>query len=188
MTTATKAYCTRAIDDMNKQLPCANCGTTKHPIKAKQHCSRCYPLLLRLENTLKWDASKPETLRRYPKPYRYMLHSGREATAPFPPKHWITEFPKIKAYTVRELRKRLLHFKLVENNRSSPITGYQIEEELRYLAQCAGCQDKRVLFGIAGGIEVHFNQKQRRFLLMLLNEISEGIKWKGINSWAALWP
>ena len=187
MTTTTKADRMRAIHDMNKRLPCANCGTTRYPIKAKEHCSRCYPLALRLEHTLKWDASKPETLRKYPEPDSYMPHSGKKASTPFPPDHWIKEFPKIKAYTIRELRKRLLHFKLVENCLSSHVTGCQIEEKLRYLARCAGCRNKRVLFGIAGGIEVHFNHKQRRLLLKWLNEISEGIKWKGINSWAALW-
>lgn len=148
--------------------PCINCGTYNHLIKARGYCTRCYPILLRLEHTQLWDASRRETLQHYPKLSNY------------PPHHWANDFPKIKKHTIRELKKRLLHFKLAEEKLLGKITGFDIEQELRYLALRAGA-GRNSLSRCAGVLDSHYTWEQRKLLFKLLTDVSESIKWSGIT-------
>lgn len=146
--------------------PCVNCGTTMYSIKARGLCTRCYPILLRLEHTQRWDASRRETLRQYPK-----LSTS----------NWENDFPRIKEHTIRELKKRLLHFHSVEENLLGRVTGFDIELELGYLARRAGA-GRNSLSRCAGALDSSFTWKQRKLLFKLLTEVSESIRWSGISS------
>ena len=148
--------------------PCVNCGTSSLLIKARGYCTRCYPILLRLEHTQQWDATRRETLRHYPKLSNY------------PPHHWANDFPRIKKHTIRELKKRLLHFKSIEEQLSGRINGFDIEQKLRYLAIRAGA-GRNSLSRCAGVLDSHFTWEQRKLLFKLLTEVSESIKWDGIT-------
>jgi len=147
---------------------CVNCGTRRYPIKARGYCSRCYPIVLRQEQVNRWDPSHPGTLHHYPK----SLSS----------QHWQSEFQRIKAHTIKELRKRLLHFRLIEDQLAGPTGGYDIEIRLRTLARRAGARNRHVLSGIAGALDSKFTPEQRKLLFKWLNEIFENVKWNGINS------
>lgn len=147
---------------------CVNCGTIRYLIKSRGHCTRCYPVLLRLEHTQRWDASRPETLRHYPKLFTY------------PPGHWKNDFPRIKKHLIRELKKRLIHFSSVEEQLSGRIDGFDIEQKLRYLARRAGA-GRNVLSSCAGALDSSFTWEQRKLLFKLLTEVSEGIKWSGVS-------
>jgi hypothetical protein len=147
---------------------CVNCGSSSRSIKARGYCARCYPILLQLEHTQRWNATRQETLRNYPKLSNY------------PPHHWTNEFPRIKEHTIRELKKRLLHFKHVEDKLLGRVNGFDIEQELRYLAIRAGA-GRNSLSRCAGVLDSHFTWEQRKLLLKLLTEVSESIKWDGIT-------
>ena len=147
---------------------CANCGSSSFSIKALGYCSRCYPIFVRLKHTKQWDSSRKGTLLHYPKLANYPLH------------HWTHDFPEIKKYTIRELRKRLLHFKQVENDLSGKINGYDIEVKLRYLAIRAGA-GRDSLSKCAGTLDSQFTLRQRKILFKLLTELTENIKWCGIT-------
>lgn len=153
--------------------PCANCGTTRYLIKARGLCTRCYPISLRLEHTKRWDASRRATLQHYPK-----LSAS----------NWENDFPRIKEHTIRELKKRLLHFHLVEEQLlgRTRISGFDIEQELRYLAIRAGA-GRNSLSRCASALDISFTLKQKKLLFKLLAEVSESIKWRGISSppWAS---
>lgn len=148
--------------------PCVNCSTTRYLIKARGRCTRCYPIQLRLEHTQRWDSSQPDTLRHYPKLSNY------------PPHHWEHDFPRIKKHTIRELQKRLLHFKQVEDNLLGRINGYDIEVKLRNLAIRAGA-GRNSLSKCAGTLDSQFTWEQRKILFKLLTEVTENIKWDGIT-------
>lgn len=162
---------------------CVNCGTTRYPLEAREHCKRCYPILLRLERTQRWDALQPKTLRHYPKSSIDLAFlSGGKIKNYYSPNHWQNDFPRVKEHTIRELRKRLLHFRLIEEQLSGSISGYDIELQFRHLARRAGTRNRYVLSGIAGVLDGSFTWEQRKLLFQLLNEVSEGIKWGGINA------
>jgi hypothetical protein len=148
--------------------PCVNCGTTRYLIKARGYCTRCYPILLRLEHAQRWDALRREPLRDYPK------------LSTYPPNHWKNDFPRIKEHVIRELKKRLLHFYSVEKKLSGRIDGFDIEQKLRYLGIRAGA-GRNALSRCAGALDSSFTWEQRKLLFKLLTEVSEDIKWSGIN-------
>ena len=152
----------------SKDKSCVNCSSPDRSIKARGYCARCYRIVLRLENTQRWDASRRETLRHYPKLSNY------------PPHHWTYDFPRIKKHTIRELKKRLLHFKSVEEKLLGRINGFDIEQKLRYLAIRAGA-GRNSLSRCAGALDSHFTWEQRKLLFKLLTEVSESIKWDGIT-------
>jgi hypothetical protein len=155
----------RYLSSNNKS--CVNCGSSSYPIKARGYCTRCYPILLRLEHAQQWDASRPETLRHYPKLSNY------------PPHHWKNDFPRIKKHTIRELKKRLLHFKSIEEELLGRVNGFDIEQKLRYLAVRAGA-GRNPLARCAGVLDSQFTWKQRKIFFKLLTEVTENIRWDGI--------
>jgi hypothetical protein len=170
----------------NKQR-CTNCRTSRYGIKTRGLCSRCYPIVLRLEHTQRWNPLEPTTLLHYPRsPVGIALPDASERMNYYPPSHWQKDFPQIKSHTLRELKKRLLHFRLVEQKLTGPISGFDIEIKLQELARRAGARDRYLLSGIAGGVEFYFRLKQRRVLFKWLNEISESIRWDGIKPWAGI--
>lgn len=140
-----------------------------------------------MEVTERWDPRKPESLRYYPKsPLDLVFLDGAKIRNYYHPYHWEKHFPQIKSHTITELKKRLLHFERIEKMLAGPVNGYDIELQLRHLARRAGARNRNALRGIAGGVEAYFTRKQRRVLFGWLNEITENIKWKGIDSWAGI--
>ena len=152
----------------SKDKSCVNCGSPDRPIKARGYCARCYPIALRLEHTQRWDASRPTTLRYYPKGFGY-------ATS-----YWKNKFPGIKEYTIRELKKRLLHFKQLEEQLSGRIDGFDVEQKLRYLGVQAGAK-RNALSRCTEIFDRSFTSKQRKALFKLLAEMTESIKWDGVT-------
>jgi len=147
---------------------CVNCGSPDRPIKAKGYCARCYPIALRLEHTQGWDAFQPTTLRDYPKGFNYS------------PNHWENDFPRIKEHTIRELKKRLLHFERLEEKLSGRIDGFDVEQKLRHLGMQAGAK-RNALPRCTEIFDRSFTLKQRKILFKLLTEMTESIKWDGIT-------
>jgi len=153
-------------------------------MKSRGYCYRCYPIILRLEKTRAWDPSRPETLRHYPKwGGDIALPSGENLQNRHGLEPRTTDFPKIKAHTIQELQKRLLHFGNIEEKLSGPISGYDLELLLRRVARQAAARDRHLLSGIATAIEWSFNHRQRKLLFEWLSEILDNVRWRGINSW-----
>lgn len=157
---------------------CVNCGTTRHSMMWRGYCKRCYPIVLRLERTRKWDPSRPETLRHYPKS-PYVFSSEVTIIESYEPDHWERIFPQIKKATIRKLEMRLYHFKSVEEQLSGSVSGYDIEVKLTNLARLAGA-DRHAVSGIANAVGHFFDHKQRKLLFKWLTQIMETIRWRGI--------
>jgi hypothetical protein len=147
---------------------CVNCGSSSHPIKARGYCIRCYRIQLRLEHTQQWDASRPTTFGDYPKGFNSS------------PSHWKNDFPRIKEHTIRELKKRLLHFKQLEEKLSGKVDGFDVEQKLRYLGVQAGAK-RNSLSRCTEIFDGSFTLKQRKILFKLLTEMTESIKWGGVT-------
>lgn len=151
-----------------KDKSCVNCNSPDRPIKTRGYCTRCYPIVLRLEHTQQWDATRPITLRHYPKGFGYSIGS------------WKNNFPRIKEYTIRELKKRLFHFKQLEEQLSGRIDGFDVEQKLRCLGVQAGAK-RNSLSRCTEIFDMSFTLKQRKVLFKLLTEMTESIKWDGVT-------
>jgi hypothetical protein len=75
---------------------------------------------------------------------------------------------------LKELDARLFLLKTRESQRTSKLTGMEIEEALRRLAEWFGGKDSSV-YGIASQVNKHFNQEQRRVLFGWSVDIEESM-------------
>ena len=163
---------------------CKNCNSHRRPVQTRGYCRLCYPIVLRLERTRKWNPSEPKTLLHYPRsPIAIALGSGEVRKNHYPSRHWKVEFPKIKRHTVKELQKRLLHFHLVEERLAGPISGFDLEIMFARLARAARARNRNLFSHKAAMLETAFTKRQRKLLFELLSNTLENITWKGIRTW-----
>ena len=91
-------------------------------------------------------------------------------------RHLQQELPRLKRNRLKELDFRLSLLEKRERQRTSEITGLQIEHALRDLARwCRGKEN--VVYGIASIVNYHFDQEQQRVLLGWLFNIEESMRW-----------
>ena len=137
---------------------CVNCGTIRYPIKARNLCKRCYWLILKLEKVRKWDYSKPETLKGYPRD-RTFQGQGR--------------FNALKRGTIHSIENRLAYLKIKEMNLSGQLTGYNLEIQFERINEIAGGLRKKLFHSWAGIFDDNFNRDQLRIIYQGLLEIEE---------------
>jgi hypothetical protein len=155
---------------------CANCETERHGIYRRDHCYRCYRLIVQKEGVERWDLKVPSTLKRLSSSGGYSSQRAFEE-----------EFPKIKAKRLRELEYRLWLRKTQEARRNQKVTGSDIEDALRSVAKwCAGKEN--AVYGIASEVNQLFDQEARRALLGWLFDIEESMRWDPRRYWHALHP
>jgi ribosomal protein S27AE len=128
----------------SRTIRCANCGTIRQRLRARQLCGRCYYAQRKLE----------------------------QADENIDPNF-------VKGYK-EECRRRLRVLQVVEQKRGGPISGLDIENELRWVARKAGARGS-LFKGSASYIASHFGPEQRKVLYGLLSQV-----W-GNTPWAIDW-
>jgi len=146
---------------------CKNCLTKRFPHKAKGYCSRCYPLVEKLDEIERWNLGKLETLKNYPKDLIF---------------HNLDIFEKIQKGSLKQYKERLDLLKYNEENCSkSMIDGIELEHKIRHIADLIGVNGNKLFFGSANLFDHNFNKKQKKILYQLFNTITENVKWEGVN-------
>ena len=146
---------------------CVNCKTRRYSHRGRGYCTRCYGLIRKLENVSRWDLADVSTLKDYPRDFAFFNEES---------------FVKIKKGFEKQINDRLDFLKIREEKFEEKLVDpLDIEYQLRHLAQCARVRNKNIFFGIAGYIQTEFLPEQRKVLYHLLNEIEEGISWRGID-------
>jgi hypothetical protein len=159
----------RARTDRADSSACANCGTTRYPLKARGMCGRCYNAHRHLDQIDEWDISDEKSLKGYPPGAMYrnprklaLLQSGHR----------------------KEWQRHLSLLRLKEERLRGPISGIDLEDQLNRIARLAGAK-KNVFDGVAGPVGMCFDPEQRHRLYELLNQIEEAVPWRGINQFRA---
>jgi hypothetical protein len=149
---------------------CRNCGTTKRPHMARGFCKKCYPLQLKLEQTQRWDLSKPESLKDFPHTYRRFIITQKHLDG-------------FKIDVKKQVQSDLNDLRMREDKLRGVITGIDIEYELEKIAHMALRVRYKFGFyhGIANLIDQNFNAKQKELIYSLLNKIDEALPRKGIR-------
>jgi len=146
---------------------CQQCGTERYRHVAKGFCTRCYPLIRKLDEVNGWSVDNPGDLKEW-------LH---EKSLRNP-----VRFQRAKSNVVQQIRARLEYLKIREESLKGPIDGIDIEFQLTWIAsRCRGVKNKDLFYNEAGTFDEYFGPKQRKILFELLNEIEENIAWTGIN-------
>ncbi len=151
----------------NKFNECLNCSTRRFPHCGRGYCSRCYPIVEKIEQVKLWDRHKPDTLKGFPR-------SGVDLSR---------DFLKFKNSYGDQYAKRLSSLKYFEKKLTGPISGLDLEYIIIEVANLSGA-DGGFLFGHdAGAFESHLDQRQRIFVYEKLHTILEAKKWKGIDKY-----
>lgn len=150
---------------------CVNCNTERYGIYRRGYCERCYRLVAEKRKAERWNPEDPSTLKGFPR----SLPSSKD------------EFPKIKSDRLRELEYRLLLLKTKEAQRTGEVSGSDIEDALRNLAEWSGGKED-VMHNIASEVTYHFGPKARQVLLGWLLDIEESMRWDPRRYWHALHP
>ena len=141
------------------QKECKNCETVRRAIKARGYCTRCYPIVLRLDAIKHWDLQRPDTLKYYPPSSAFRTNRY---------------FAALQMGFTAQLSTQLMVLRARESQRRHGVDGMAIEMQLRRLARRAGA-GRDVHYHSAGYIADVFPQDQRRILFQLLDDIEERI-------------
>src|SRR5438105_3358680 len=123
---------------------CKNCGTLRRPIKARGYCTRCYPVVLRLDAIEQWDLRRPESLKYYPESSAFRTERY---------------FAALQKGFTSQLSTHLLGLRMRESHRTNGVDGMAIEMQLRRLARRVGA-GRDVHYHSAGHIASVFPQDQ----------------------------
>lgn len=145
---------------------CTNCLSDRFHMPARGLCTRCYSLIKKLETTKQWDLENPKTLKYYPKDLIF---------------HNQGDFTKIKNGFIKQFKDRLSYLKIKEQILNSSIKGSNIVPVFQRIARLAGSRDRDFLWHAEDLFDHNFTPKQKKILYKILNDISESIRWKGID-------
>ncbi len=149
-----------------KYKNCLNCGTCRFEYKARGHCVRCYPYILKIEKISRWDLSDSKTLVGYPR--EYTLRNSKY-------------FVRIKKSFLEQLNERLSEFKYKEKKLQSDVDGGDVVAIFQRISRLARSSNKDFLWHQEDLFDHNFNKKQKKILYKLLNDIEENIRWTGID-------
>ena len=144
---------------------CKNCKTTRYQHRSRGYCTRCYPLIYRIEKTRVWNLDDPSSLTYCPRSIRMVSD----------------KFEQFKLGCLEQLEERLESIANREEYLNSNIEGLDIEYQLQRISRRAGARDRNLFHGNANYIDWNFNPKQKKILFSLLNKIEESIQWGGID-------
>ena len=144
---------------------CKNCKTTRYRHLSRGYCTRCYPLVYRIEKTTKWNLNDRSSLTYYPRSIRMDAE----------------KFKHFKLGCINQIEERLESLADREKYLSGIIEGLDIEYQLQRISRRAGARDRNLFHGNANYIDWNFNPKQKKILFSLLNKIEESIQWGGID-------
>jgi len=147
---------------------CVNCRSNRRPHAGRGYCSRCYPLLLRIEQAKRWTLDDRRSLRGFPSGPGWPIDS------------WA--FTAIQTGVLRQLLDRLDLFRIWEDHRAGRVNDLDVEYQLSRLALAARTKTGWNLFhGVCHALRSDFSKKQITILYRLLNDIEEDIPWRGVD-------
>jgi hypothetical protein len=151
---------------------CEQCGTDRYKHLARGLCTRCYPLVRKLEQVNGWSVDNPGDLEEN---LTDKILGNPE------------RFERAKSNVANQIRDRLERLKIREEKLEGSVDGMDIECQLQWLIrQCPSVRDKELCYGTASTFNDEFNMEQRKILYELLNDIEENVRWTGID-WFRVW-
>lgn len=151
-----------------KHLHCQNCGTTRRERRGGGLCTKCYPLLRKLQKVGAWDFSKIDEARKsgYPKASSF---KNEEI------------FYKIKQGFIKQIKERLVELKFAERSLEKEVSGINIEHKFASIASLLKLKDKNLFFQSADAFDSNFTQGQKKIVFKHLNKLTENVPWCGID-------
>jgi hypothetical protein len=157
---------------------CSSCtgSADQYAHGSGRYCSRCYRLLARIKKAEAWDRTRPETLAGIPK--NAMFPAGR----PDGPLRGLEtdnlsdeQFEKYRWSWIRQCKEHLNKLRSREEIRryEFPVEGLDLEEKFRELLRLI--RPKAIYPDNANCFNMHFDQKQKRILYALLEEVIEQV-------------
>jgi hypothetical protein len=110
-----------------KHKSCANCRTDRYQHVARGFCTRCYPLVRRLEQLSNWDLSNPESMKGFPPGLLPFLQTQAEVEA-------------FKVDAKEQIQSRLNELRTREEKLNSEINGIDIKYQL--VLNCISLRNK----------------------------------------------
>ena len=156
-----------------KNTSCLKCGTIRYPHKAKELCTRCYPLSQKIQAIEAWDLNVPNTLRYCPR--EYILRNRAILL-------------RIQSGMLKQLHNRLQEIYTREYPILSGADGSTIEYILERIAALCSSTPHQMFHQASLVFDHRFTPDQRSTLYCYLLEILESSKWRGINLYEVFDP
>ncbi|MBU0517640.1 hypothetical protein KJ564_01725, partial [bacterium] len=145
---------------------CKNCTSTRFPMKSKGLCSRCYPIILKLEKVRKWELNDQASLKGFPTGFLNRREEYRQEVFDYQKKKHIEKY-----------QGRLDDLKLREKKLKGYVGGYDIECILIELAHLARSRKPNIVRHSADTFDLKFSPEQRKIIYTYLNLIRENVHW-----------
>ena len=143
-----------------KHKACINCSTTRYKHKARGYCLRCYAIVRKIKLIKTWKLSNPKSLKDCP------IDVNRFS---------LDRFAKFKTLYIKELDNQLEHLKVKEEQLFGSIEGIDIEMQLTHIVSRVKIRNKNLFFHTANSFDHQFDEKQKKIIFQLLNEIIENL-------------
>lgn len=159
---------------------------------ARGACVRCNDIMTYIRQVKAWDRSRPETLKHFPddgtrvasndRSKNQFVKTGRLMTEGYS----VEQFEKVRAEYIRQLERRLALLREREQIRRCefPINGLDVEDKFRQLLVCVRGVRHHAIDNYphnASYINKNFDDRQRRILYALLEEVIESVPWRGMD-------
>jgi hypothetical protein len=155
---------------------CRNCGCdpTRRAYGGRGYCGPCYRMIQAIAALKDWDRSNPRTFNRVPKSAQYIgSHFSEE------------EFEIWRANHIWQAETRLGSLRSREAKRRGDVPVDTLDLEQKFARVVYAVRGKSELSSGARMTIKSLDERQRRALYTLLDEIEDQIPWRGFNSQAA---
>jgi len=116
----------------------------------------------------KWNLSKPDGLRGFPRGLRPFLQTQAQVDG-------------FKIDAREQIESRLRDLRVREEKLNGEISGMDIERELRNIARLIVSKGNNLYYGSATVVDHSFNARQKKVLYGLLTRIRDKLPWAGIH-------
>ncbi|MGO8846642.1 MAG: hypothetical protein ACLQFI_15160 [Methylocella sp.] len=163
---------------------CKNCTgePSRYAYGACGYCSRCYRLIRHIKDAQTWDRSRRETLKQIPKDGTVDLAVGYSRSSQLMTDKLTDEqFEIWRGETISQLERRLSLLRHREEIRRChvPVDALTLERKFAELLHLV--RRKAEYPSNASYLNTHFNEKERRIIYALLEEIIEQTPWHGMD-------
>jgi hypothetical protein len=159
---------------------CQNCGTKRRRHHARGYCKPCWSMMKLIWEAEKWDTTQPggtSNMPPIPGWTRDAIVAGLDRRA------WSDdEFERYRREFIRQYRLELTRLREREQSRHKPVTGWDVESQLRFVHRHIRPKATRMPFhGIARSINDRFDGEQRSILYGILVDLIDHVPWVGIS-------
>ncbi len=147
---------------------CVNCGTARHPIKARGLCQSCYSLSLKIEKIQRWNPNDPST-----------VGCPRGVCPEIP-----NDISRMQTSVIDQYRKCLVRLREAEKKIQGAASSMDIESRLKWVAMKAGARNaRRIMYHAARSFD-DFTPEQRSTIFEFLYRIEESAPWRWRINWS----